>query len=175
MPANYAHGKIYAIRSRSRLDLVYIGSTTQVLSKRYSNHLTDFRAQKKNLSSSLVIEIGDSCIELFEAFPCADKEELRRREGQVQRSMKCVNRQIAGRTLAEWRAENMDYNRSYYLNHKAQQLQTAKERYQLKKEHVAVMHKEPFRGATVTHGNRSTHLKSLKHLQAAAILDFIYS
>lgn len=44
---NYANGKIYAIRSRSRLDLVYIGSTTQQLSKRYAEHVQHFRHQKK--------------------------------------------------------------------------------------------------------------------------------
>ena len=35
---NYQNGKVYSIRSHSRPDLVYVGSTTQPLSKRFGGH-----------------------------------------------------------------------------------------------------------------------------------------
>src|SRR5688500_6470539 len=111
---NYANGKIYAIRSRSRPDLVYIGSTTQQLSKRYAEHVRDWRAGEGKVISYLVIEIGDSYIELIEAYPCKNKEELRRREGEVQRSIPCVNIRIEGRTPAEYREDNKEEIDAYH-------------------------------------------------------------
>ena len=63
------------------------------------------------LSSFLVIELGDSYVELVENYPCANKEELRRREGQLQRSLPCVNVKVAGRTAAEWWVETDYYGR----------------------------------------------------------------
>ena len=87
---NYQLGKIYTVRSRSRRDLVYVGSTTQPLSKRMAMHRS-----VKNCSSKVIVDIGDSYIELIENFPCADKYELGARENQHMRALVCVNKQSA--------------------------------------------------------------------------------
>jgi len=108
MTRDYAKGVIYAIRSRSS-DLVYIGSTTSSLAKRLGKHVLAFRLGHGETSASKVIALGDYYIELLEAYPCGNKNELIRREGQIQRSMPCVNHNIAGRTTKEWRKEHPEW------------------------------------------------------------------
>ncbi len=114
---NYNNGKIYSIRSRSRPDLIYIGSTTQALSKRLGKHKNEMRC-----SSKQIILLGDAYIELIENYPCLNVEELRRREGEIQRLTDCVNRYIAGRTRPEYYKENTnkvkEQNKEYYHDHR---------------------------------------------------------
>ena len=92
---NYANSKLYTIRSYSRPDLVYVGSTTQPLYKRFGTHKSTYKRWKRGhtayTSSFEVIDIGDSYIELLKAAPCSSKEELTRFEGDMIRSMDCVN------------------------------------------------------------------------------------
>ena len=113
---NYQNGKVYTIRSRSRPDLIYVGSTTQKLSDRFSGH------KRERCSSRQIVDIGDSYIELHENYPCANKEELNRREGEVIRSMECVNARIEGRTKQEWYQDNREeilaYHKQYDEDHK---------------------------------------------------------
>ena len=59
-------------------------------------------------TSKRVVEIGDAYIELVENYPCFNLEELRRREGEFQRSIDCVNICIAGRSMSEWREDNKE-------------------------------------------------------------------
>jgi len=98
---NYREAKIYTIRSLSREDLIYVGSTCQPLSKRLYEHKCH-----KNTTSSRVTDIGDSYIELHKNYPCDSKAELHRAEGIVMRSLNCVNKCIAGRTKQEYDREN---------------------------------------------------------------------
>jgi len=95
---NYQNGKIYSIRSHSRPDLVYVGSTCRRLSERFSKH----KIASNTASSKQIIELGDAYIELIENYACGSKEELNRREGELIRSMDCVNKRIEGRTPTEY-------------------------------------------------------------------------
>jgi len=92
---NYQKGKIYTIRSRNS-DKVYIGSTCNELRKRFYNHKTDYKrwvnGKGDYTASSEVLKDGNCYIELLEKCPCNSKDELLRREGQLIRSMKCVNK-----------------------------------------------------------------------------------
>ena len=112
----YANGKIYTIRSRSRPDLVYVGSTTQPLSVRLGKH------KSQTTTSRQIIDIGDAYIELYENHPCSNREELNRREGEVIRSMECVNRRIEGRSTQEYHREHREeissWQQLYYTNNK---------------------------------------------------------
>lgn len=104
---DYQNGKIYQIWSPNT-DKVYIGSTTQPLHKRLYEH-TKGLTGKKYVYSRKVLECGDARIELIEEYPCAKKSELDRREGQVMRGYdNRVNKCIAGRTGAEYRADNRE-------------------------------------------------------------------
>ena len=88
---NYQNSKVYSIRSLSRPELIYVGSTTQTLSQRMTGH----RAPSSKCTSKKIIDIGDSYIELIENYPCADKNELGARENHHMRTIECVNRQYA--------------------------------------------------------------------------------
>ena len=68
------------------------------------------------------MQFDDACIELIEMFPCANKIELQGREGQLIRTMDCVNKIIAGRTRTEYREDNRtelnQSQRQYNQTHK---------------------------------------------------------
>ena len=83
---NFQNGKVYMIRSVSRQDLIYIGSTTQNLSKRMVGH----RAPSNKCTSREIIAIGDAYIELIENFPCNNKDELNSCENRHLRSLQNV-------------------------------------------------------------------------------------
>ena len=109
MVRNFQNGKIYSIRSH-QTEKIYIGSTTQSLSQRFSNH------KELTCSSREIMQFADAYIELIEMFPCANKIELQGREGQLIRTMDCVNKQIPGRTSAEYHVDNKEH-----LNEQAKQ------------------------------------------------------
>ena len=123
---NFQNGKIYAIRSHQTAQ-VYVGSTTQPLSVRFGAH----RLPSNKLSSLAIMRFPDAYIELIENYPCADKNELNRREGEFIRSMDCVNKCIPGRTPAEYRATHMEERkqrkREWYTEHKEEANQQSRE------------------------------------------------
>jgi hypothetical protein len=61
------------------------------------------------VTSFEILKYGDAYIELVEDYPCKNKAELERREGQVMRDTdNCCNKHIAGRTITEWYDQNKD-------------------------------------------------------------------
>ena len=112
MDNKYKNGKIYTIRSKNDVSLIYVGSTTQPLYKRFAQH----KAKSKNLiheNRQLYIkmnetDINDWYIELYEDCPCDRKEELNKREGQVIREIGLLNKEIAGRTFKEYREDKKE-------------------------------------------------------------------
>jgi len=103
---NYENGQIYMIWS-PHTDKVYIGSTTQPLHKRFYDHKRTLKG-KGYTTANTIIDCCDAQAELIEDYPCASKAELNRREGQIirERASDCVNKNVAGRTRAEWREDN---------------------------------------------------------------------
>ena len=100
---NYANGKIYQIISPNH-PMPYIGSTTQALCRRMAEH----RRKNNICSSRILIESGDAYIQLIAEYPCENKEQLNRREGEMIRERECVNRCVAGRTLQEYHQDNKE-------------------------------------------------------------------
>ena len=93
---------------------VYIGSTTQPLHKRFADHKRNARNPKRaHTTVKEIIDCSDAQIELIEDYPCANRTELNRREGQIQRQRTCVNKLIAGRTDAEYRQDHMEERAAY--------------------------------------------------------------
>ncbi len=89
---DYSKGKIYTVRCRNDPKLIYVGSTTASLSKRWYNHKYDF-INGRNLSFHKYIEdINDWYIELYEECPCKNNDELTRREGQIIRDIGTLNK-----------------------------------------------------------------------------------
>lgn len=111
---DYTTSKIYCIKSKS-CDTIYIGSTTQPLTSRLSEHKYNYRewfnGKRTWCSSYLILSFEDASIELLENYPCKTIHELHRKEGQlIQTAENCINSQIAGRTSQEydsqWRKNN---------------------------------------------------------------------
>ena len=98
---DYLKSLIYTLRSRSREDLVYIGATTQTLANRMGGHRRNFMYWKEKRAgfetAYEILEMGDEYIELLEEYPCENVDQLRRRQGELIRSMECVNKRDPGR------------------------------------------------------------------------------
>jgi hypothetical protein len=111
---DYKNGKIYKIIDNAYTKM-YIGSTTQPLSKRFSYHKKDYIKWKNNKHNKVMVfdifdEFGvDNCkIELIENYECNCKNELERKEGEYIQNNNCVNKKIAGRTKQEYCKINKD-------------------------------------------------------------------
>ncbi len=104
---DYSKGKIYQVISPNH-PVPYIGSTTQALSKRMVLHRRCHRT-----TCRIIIDAGDAYIELIEEFPCDNKEQLNKREGEVIRQMNCVNRYITGRTQKEYKETHKETQAEY--------------------------------------------------------------
>jgi hypothetical protein len=73
-------GTVYKI-STDKSDKVYIGSTTQPLNKRFSQHKSDFKANaKKCCVSKELLELGECKIEALEVLYNCTKRELEIKE-----------------------------------------------------------------------------------------------
>jgi hypothetical protein len=120
---DYKKGKIYMIWSPST-DKVYIGSTTQTLCRRFQEH------RSQNCSSQDILALGDARIELVEEYPCNNRMELNRREGEIIRERNCVNIVMPGRT----KEMKQEYDKEYYKDNKELILDRVNTYYQEHKE-----------------------------------------
>ncbi len=102
MVVDYTESKIYKLVS-CHTDKVYIGSTTQLLSRRKQRHVCCLKKNKITCSSSEIISLGpDDCqIVLIESYPCSTKEELLLRERYWIENTNCVNKKIPIRSKEE--------------------------------------------------------------------------
>ena len=164
----FERGKIYTIRSHLT-DLIYVGSTVEpYLSTRLKSHRKQYKryknGYKKYVASFDILEIDENCyIELYEDYPCENKQQLRKREGQVIRELDCCNKYVAGRTPKEWREDNKEHicvrDKQYYINNKE------KIKAQRSQKHNCEC------GGKYTHHNKSIHLKTKKHRE---YMEFMY-
>lgn len=125
---NYQKAKIYKLVSPSK-NLVYIGSTTQPLSQRLAEHLCNYK-KDKGLNSQVVLECEDYKIELLEDFPCNNRQQLEKKEGEYIKNNECINNRIAGRTGKEWYYDNQEHKKQYYESNKEKLKEYQKQYYQ---------------------------------------------
>jgi hypothetical protein len=105
----YKRGKIYTIRCRDDDGLVYVGSTIQPLAKRIGGHRVK-SIQKPNILLYKYVnnDWSNWYIELYEDYPCDNKEQLEKREGEVIRQIGNLNCEIAGRDKKQYYQDNRD-------------------------------------------------------------------
>lgn len=120
--ADYKNGKIYCIKSH-KTDMVYVGSTTQKLCRRMTDHRCEYKkwvnGKPYYATSFEIIKLNDAYIELLEIFPCSCRQELHKKEGEyIKNTKKCVNKRIPGRTKKEWRENNKDKIKEYLKKNK---------------------------------------------------------
>ena len=138
---DYQKGKIYKLWSPSK-NLVYYGSTTQTLSQRLAEHSSDFKNKKKQVSSYKILECEDYKIELVEEYPCNNKQQLLKKEGEYIKANECINKIVSGRTLKEYYKDNKKilnekmrkYSKIHYENNKEEIHIKRKEYYEATKE-----------------------------------------
>ena len=109
----FQNGKIYKIIS-NYTDDIYIGSTTQKLCKRLSNHKECFKCYNKGtkkdyLTSYKIVQYEDAQIILIEDYPCDNKQKLEARERHFIELNNCVNKVIPTRTFKEYRDDNKQH------------------------------------------------------------------
>ena len=98
---NYQDGQIYTIRCRSDNTLIYVGSTTMTLARRIAYHRQVGKTIKTKFYTSVNNNWDDWYIELYEVYPCENKQELCKREGEIIREIGTLNSKISGITQAE--------------------------------------------------------------------------
>ena len=115
----YKRGKVYTIRCRYDDSLIYVGSTIDKLAKRMAKHRT---SEKCSLYKLVNGDWDNWYIELYEEYPCNNKEQLEKREGEVIREIATINKNIAGRTMKEYYHDNRDeiieHNKKYYQDNR---------------------------------------------------------
>ncbi len=146
---DYSKGRIYTIRCRSDNTLIYVGSTIATLSRRLSEHRNASKTSNQKLYQSVNGNWDDWYIELYEVYPCENKEQLNKREGEIIRLIGNLNTIIAGRTNKEWYndnkeiittkqkiyyEDNKDKKKKYYEDNKEKISKQKKEYYEYNKE-----------------------------------------
>ncbi len=169
---DYKKGKIYTIRCTEDPTLIYVGSTIQLLSQRWTDHKKRCNHDTSNAYNLKVYtkirEVGGVAkfyIELYEDYPCENKEQLLKREGEIIRQIGTLNKVIAGRTKQE-------YNKEYYDHHKDYLKECNKKYYDTNKETISENRKEKIKcvcGCEGTKRNLYRHQKSKQHIQLMEI------
>jgi hypothetical protein len=119
---NYENSKIYKLWSPSK-NLVYYGSTTETISRRLSKHLTDYnrynnKTTTRYVNSFKILECDDYKIELVEEYPCNNRQQLCKKEGEHIKANECINKCVAGRTPKEYYNDNIDKKKDYDANYR---------------------------------------------------------
>jgi hypothetical protein len=111
----YKNGKIYTIRYRGDAALIYVGSTCLPLYKRWYHHKKNCFNENCQGNNMLLYQtiretnnINDWYVELYEEYPCDNKEQLLKREGEVIRELGNLNQRIAGRSDKEYYNDNKE-------------------------------------------------------------------
>ena len=148
---DFSNGKVYKIVCRNT-NLCYIGSTTQTLKQRLSNHISKFKANVKNLSSFKVLAEGNYVIELITDVPCTSKYELETVERYYIELNDCVNLCIPNQTQAEYRNQNKKKILERKAEYRKQNMAKLKETHNCKC------------GGRYTIPHKALHFKTKKHL-----------
>ena len=167
MTDKYANAKIYSIRSPNN-EKYYIGSTTQ----RLCNRMTKHRNPKNPITSKEIINSGGAYIELIENYPCNNKEELLKREGELIREHydNIVNKSRPNRTKEEynktardWENKNKDVRKLYRDTHK-EKIKKYREIHNKKKYKCEICNLEMIYNSKYKHNLTNFHINKTKNL-----------
>ena len=162
---DYQKGKIYKLWSpQGTEEEIYIGSTCDELRKRKNHH------KNTNFCNSRILfeKYDDIRIEVLEEYPCNNKNELIKKEGEYIRNNKCLNSHIPTRTAKEWYNDNKNYVKEYKKIYQ----QINKEELAKKQKNYKDKNKEFFRekitcecGCLISRPTIARHQKTLKHIK----------
>ena len=138
---DYSKSKIYKIVPTCEYDEgdEYFGSTIRPLSERMNNHRGSFKSEKGKCNSKILFEkygVENCKIELVEEYPCDNREQLEKKEGEYIRANKCINKYIAGRTNGNIREYQKIYHKQYHLENLEKLREKKKQYYLDNKEYI---------------------------------------
>ena len=170
----YSLGKIYTIRHPASKKY-YIGSTCQkYLSRYFNSNKSAYICGRLTKTVNKLFDIGvDDCyIELLENYPCNDKNELTKREGELIRLHKnnLVNKRIEGRTIKEYCVDNIETKKKYDEQYRIDNSETIKQ----KRKEYRIDNNDKLKqkqnekhncdcGGKYTNANKLQHIKTTKH------------
>ena len=144
----YENGKIYCIKNYIDND-IYVGHTTQALSKRMEAHRSACKNAKRNnarlYQKMNQLGIDKFYINLVEKYPCSDIEELRAKEGEWIEKIGNLNVNLAGKTPEQQKEIRSKKNKDKYQNdaeYQEKAKQRTKTRYENKKDEIKIQHKQ---------------------------------
>ena len=140
----YQRGKIYTVRCYDDDTSIYVGSTIQkYLSARMGTHRSD---KTCSLYKYVNGNWDNWYIELYEEYPCDNKQLLEKREGEITRLIGNINKRIAGRTDKEYYEANKekikDQKKQYRNNNKDKIEERGKKYYESNKEKILEQKKQ---------------------------------
>jgi hypothetical protein len=160
MDNKFTEAKIYLIKCKNNENLVYVGSTTDTLYNRLRSHKSHAKKTPNRLIYKTINDEWDNWfISLYELYPCNNKVELCKREGEVIRLLGTLNVKIEGRSHLEWRTDNKDkisqyyyakqeailkQKKEYYLKNREKILKEKKEYYDNNKRFISLKNKERY-------------------------------
>jgi hypothetical protein len=182
--AELLSGKIYKISSPNT-DMVYIGSTTMTLKRRFTKHISDWRNDRQN-SSKHILEKGSAIIELLEEVEVENVRELERLEQKwIEQTPNTVNRKKAYiseedqkernrrvmrekySTDLEFREKMLEYQKKYQKENWEKVNAQERARYQKKKEKIQEKRSQTVVcevcDISLVQSSLSKHKKSAKH------------
>jgi len=169
---DYSKGKIYTIKCRTDETLIYVGSTIQPLTRRWSGHKNrSLKHPEMLIYKTINNNWSNWYIELYELYPCNNKKQLLKKEGEIIKLISNLNFQIAGRTDKEWRKENKEKiketHKQYYEKNKEIIKKKVDEYREKNKELIKYKKNNTFIicscGCEINKNNKSQHLKSKAH------------
>ena len=128
---DYSNSRIYKIVDNTNGN-IYIGSTTQTLSRRLAKHRSEYQCflenkNKNKITSFQIIQNSNYEIILLENMNCATKEQLHARERFYIENNVCVNKNIPTRTKKEYMKDYDEEHKQYNKEHKAKYYEKNKE------------------------------------------------
>ena len=117
MENKYENAKKYCILNTLD-DEVYVGSTCQTLTQRMTKHRYNTKSRPDAMKITQKMKeqgIEHFYMELLEEYPCNNKDELMKKEGEWINKIATVNEKIMGRTKAEYAKQWREKNREQYL------------------------------------------------------------
>ena len=153
---------------------MYVGSTTQPLSKRFQNHKESINNKR---DGNMIIyqwmrEIGKQhCyIELYEEYPCRNVEQLGKLEGEIIRELKpSLNKRVEDRTKQEWKQDNKqqmrEYHRQYHIYHNENLKEYHKNWWDENKDEVNEKRREDYQNNKEYHKQKREETKERRKLK----------
>jgi hypothetical protein len=162
-------GRIYTLRSHQTTD-IYIGSTTQTLSQRMTDHRKNYKSYLNGtfayITSYEILQYEDAYIELLFEGEFESKYALKQKEGKYQREMDCVNKHIAGRTKQEYEEEHKEQKKESGKRYRNKHQYSIKQYFIKNKETISKQRSTKIKcecGSTICKGDILKHKQTQKH------------